>query len=247
MSNVSLVELFSSIQGEGTCVGYRQAFLRFHGCNLHCSYCDTVQPEAPTHCRVEDDPGSGIFRELPNPLPLGTVMEILCRWRDSYPGLHHSLSLTGGEPLLHRDTMIRWLPELRTILPLYLESNGTLPETLAEVVDHLDYISMDIKLPSASGSPPLWDMHRRFLEVAVQRKLFVKLIVAPDTSSEEITTACLLVSRVEPTIPLILQPVTRNGGSAVTGELLLRFQEQATRFLSDVRVIPQTHVFLNLL
>ncbi len=174
-------------------------------------------------------------------------MEILRRWRDSYPGLHHSLSLTGGEPLLHGDTLIRWLPELRTIFPLYLETNGTLPETLAEVVDHLDFISMDIKLPSASGSPPLWDRHRRFLEVALQRNLFVKLIVAPDTPSEEITVACLLVSGVEPSIPLILQPVTRNGRSAVPGELLLRFQEQAARFLADVRVIPQTHVFLNLL
>jgi 7-carboxy-7-deazaguanine synthase len=247
MNKAPLVELFSSIQGEGPYVGYRQAFLRFHGCNLRCSYCDTVQPDSPSHCRVEEEPGSGIFRELPNPVSPESVMEILRRWRARFPGLHHSLSLTGGEPLLHKDTLIRWLPELRSLFPLYLETNGTLPEELAAVVDHLDYISMDIKLPSASGLPPLWNLHRRFLEVALQRQLFVKLIVAPDTPAEEIETACLLLREVEPSIPLILQPVTRNGASAVPGGLLLKFQEQAARFLTDVRVIPQTHLFLNLL
>ena len=34
-------EIFSSIQGEGPIVGYKQLFIRFCGCNLHCDYCDT--------------------------------------------------------------------------------------------------------------------------------------------------------------------------------------------------------------
>ncbi len=247
MSSSPLVELFSSIQGEGPYVGYRQAFLRFHGCNLHCAYCDTVQPNSPACCRVESEPGSALFSHWPNPVTLTAVMELLSGWRRRSPGLHHSLSLTGGEPLLHRDTLLQWLPELRTLFPLYLETNGTLPDDLAAVIDHLDYISMDIKLPSASGSPPLWESHRKFLENAVEKELFVKIIVAPDTPPEEIECASLLVRDVKPTIPLILQPVTRNGVPAVPSQLLLKFQEQAARILPDVRVIPQTHVFLNLL
>ena len=35
-------EIFSSIQGEGPVVGYKQLFIRFCGCNLNCNYCDTV-------------------------------------------------------------------------------------------------------------------------------------------------------------------------------------------------------------
>ena len=34
-------EIFSSIQGEGPVVGYKQLFIRFCGCNLNCNYCDT--------------------------------------------------------------------------------------------------------------------------------------------------------------------------------------------------------------
>ena len=247
MSNATLVELFSSIQGEGPYVGYRQAFLRFHGCNLDCAYCDTVQPSPPPVCRVESEPGTGVFRELPNPVSLAVVVEILTEWRTHCAGLHHSFSITGGEPLLYRDLLVEWLPVLRSLCPLYLETNGTLPEHLAAVIDHLDFISMDIKLPSASGCAPLWKTHRKFLEVAVQREVFVKVIVGPDTSTEEIDAACLIIRDVDPSIPLILQPVTRSGGSAVPAWLLLKFQEQAARSLGDVRVIPQTHVFLNLL
>ena len=34
-------EVFTSIQGEGPFVGYKQLFVRFCGCNLSCKYCDT--------------------------------------------------------------------------------------------------------------------------------------------------------------------------------------------------------------
>jgi organic radical activating enzyme len=247
MSDATLVELFSSIQGEGPYVGYRQAFLRFHGCNLDCAYCDTVQPNPPPVCRVESEPGTGLFRKLPNPVSLAAVVEVLTGWRTRYAGLHHSFSITGGEPLLYHEVLVEWLPVFRKLLPIYLETNGALPESLAAVIDQLDYISMDIKLPSSSGCAPLWDTHRKFLEVAIQREVFVKVIVAPDTSPEEIAAACLTIRDVDSSIPLILQPVTRNGKSAVPANLLLKFQEQAARLLGDVRVIPQTHVFLDLL
>ena len=38
---VRVKELFTSIQGEGPFIGYKQLFIRFCGCNLTCSYCDT--------------------------------------------------------------------------------------------------------------------------------------------------------------------------------------------------------------
>lgn len=247
MNSAPLVELFSSVQGEGPWVGRRQAFLRFHGCNLDCTYCDTVLPAPPRCCRVEDPPGSGRFREIANPVTLADVAAVVAGWCDRSPGLYHSLSITGGEPLLYADLLARWLPELRKILPLYLETNGTLPEELAKIAGCLDFVSMDIKLPSAAGTPPLWEVHQRFLETARGAGLFVKAVVGPETTAGEIECAGRLVGGIDPGIPFILQPVTRGGRCAVPAGLLLALQEEAARFLRDVRVIPQTHVFLQLL
>ena len=42
-----VVEKFISINGEGRCVGKLAAFIRFAGCNLRCSYCDTMWANEP--------------------------------------------------------------------------------------------------------------------------------------------------------------------------------------------------------
>ena len=61
-----IVELFSSLQGEGLLVGERQVFVRFAGCNLECAYCDTpAARSAPPTCRVEATPGAQDWQELP--------------------------------------------------------------------------------------------------------------------------------------------------------------------------------------
>ena len=123
----NMVEIFSSIQGEGKLVGLRQAFLRFHGCSLNCDYCDsraTHTASAPEFCQIEQTPGRQDFEKVTNPVPLEYVKSVLSRWVSLLPNAHHSISLTGGEPLLHCELLLEYLPELRMILPLYLETNG---------------------------------------------------------------------------------------------------------------------------
>ena len=41
MANYKVVEIFSSINGEGTRAGQLAVFVRMQGCNLNCAYCDT--------------------------------------------------------------------------------------------------------------------------------------------------------------------------------------------------------------
>ena len=241
-----LLEVFSSIQGEGIWVGCRQVFIRLAGCNLDCAYCDTpFDPQA--ECRIEDAPGSGVFIGLPNPVSLETLYNILFRWSEKMPGVHHSLSLTGGEPLEQGDVLREWAPILRRIFPLYLETNGTLPDALEPILPYLDYIAMDLKLPSQTGHSAPWETHRRFLESARTRQCQVKMVVGEETPWQEIETAARLVQDAAPEVPLVLQAVTRNGKIAVTGRMLIDLQTRAARIHPLTRVVPQTHRYLGLL
>lgn len=244
-TSASVVECFSSVQGEGVLVGLRQAFLRFSGCNLSCSFCDTPgMTEAPAECLLELTPGRRDFFRAPNPVGCDRIVSLIESWTLGWPGIHHSISVTGGEPLLYGEQLAEWLPRLRQLLPVYLETNGTLPEALAPLLPHLDYIGMDFKLPSASGCSDLWDRHRDFLELASRRSVFVKLVIDQSTEAWEIERSCALIAGVDPAIPLILQPMTRADGSIAISPLrALEFQELAAG-LKEVRVIPQTHKFM---
>ena len=245
----AMVECFSSIQGEGVLVGLRQAFLRFSGCNLNCSFCDTPgMGETPPGCLLEQTPGRRDFATVANPVHCEQILALIESWTRSRPGIHHSISVTGGEPLLHGEHLRDWLPELRRLLPIHLETNGTLPGALAPLIAHLDYIGMDIKLPSASGCPGLWEEHQQFLEIAAQKSVYVKVVMDHSTEEWEIERSCEIIADVDRAIPLILQPMTLPDGTISISSLrTLQFQEIAGARLKEVRVIPQTHKFLGVL
>ena len=245
---VYLSEIFSSIQGEGYLAGRRQIFIRLAECNLECSYCDTDHARQET-CRIETGPGSAEFTRLPQPLPLQDVLQIVKVWSAKLPGAHHSISLTGGEPLLYADRLVTWLPALRQLLPIHLETNGTMHLALEQVIGQVDYVSMDMKLPSTSGcTENLWGLHREFLRVAHATTVSVKVVISDDTTLEEIGQVCSIIAEVDRLTPLFLQPLSiGNDGVGISVAHMLRLQEAASTRLPDVRVIPQMHRLLGAL
>lgn len=238
-----LVEIFSAIQGEGPIVGLRQIFIRFLGCHIQCAYCDTPATHTKQrHCRVERTPGQRDFEILPNPVPVTEILHIV-EGLETFPGLHDSISFTGGEPLQHVRTLKALIPLLRPRFSLYLETDGILWQALQACVDDLDQIGMDIKLPSATGLRPYWEEHRHFLSLAARREVFVKLVFSRESTLEELDTALELIAAVARDIPLILQPVTPYGSvrNTPSPEQTLSWQSRAKQSLKRVRVIPQTH------
>jgi 7-carboxy-7-deazaguanine synthase len=224
-----LVEIFSSVQGEGLLVGERQVFLRFAGCNLDCAYCDTPAAKAePPACRVERTPGAQDFEQ---------------------PGLHGSVALTGGEPLLHAEFLVELLPMLGDLgLGAYLETNGTLADELVSVLPNLDVVCMDIKLPSCTKQGPLWGSHERFLLVLganedPTRQDFAKCVITADCEPQEIERAARLIAGVNAQMALVLQPATpvHSGIETPSPRHMLDLQAIAKRHISQVRVIPQVH------
>ncbi|MDD2273451.1 MAG: 7-carboxy-7-deazaguanine synthase QueE [Desulfuromonadaceae bacterium] len=245
---VYISEIFSSIQGEGMLAGRRQIFVRLMECNLDCRYCDTDFAKSDI-CRLESKPGSGSFLNLPQPLPLNKITSLFDDWRLQLPGAHHSVSFTGGEPLLYAETLTEWFPEIRKSLPIHLETNGTMHLALRHVKQHLDYISMDMKLPSTAGCKEyLWDQHALFLHEAHGSNVSVKIVVGESTPDSEIQQVCDIISEVDEALPLFLQPMSLPDGTVgIAAAHILHLQEIASSRLPDVRVIPQMHNMLGAL
>jgi 7-carboxy-7-deazaguanine synthase len=232
-------------------VGVRQIFVRFSGCNLSCVYCDTPASRFshPESCAVQSLPGERQFHGLANPLDVTSVLSAINTLESAAPG-HHSVSLTGGEPLEQVEFLARLCPELRSAgIQTYLESNGVLPEALKKLLPYLDVIAMDYKLESASGAMTDVEAHRAFLQIAATKEVFVKTVVTSVTSEEEVRGCADMVAGIGRGIPLVIQPVTPVGEGmwAPSATQLIAFQAAGARLLDDVRVIPQCHKLLGLL
>lgn len=258
MSDANLVEIFSSVQGEGPHVGLRTLFVRLGECDLRCRWCDSPQTwQRAKECRVEIAAGSGEFRTLPNPVSVETALAV----GESLDLVHHAfVSLTGGEPLLQPDAVRRFAEVFRARGPrILLETHGASPDALARVVDVVDVVSMDWKLASEvrRASDPargpisgFGAAHARTLEIARRApQTVVKLILAPSSQDAEIEEAIACVARIHPEACFVIQPVTPCG-SVKEGTPIARIlavSARASERLRDVRVIPQTHKQLGVL
>jgi len=247
----NLVEVFSAIQGEGLIVGTRQIFIRFGRCDLRCWFCDSAHTwETSPTCQIEQTPGRRDFITLSNPVDISTLLY----WvgQQNQPRIHDSISLTGGEPLLHASFLQAFLPVLReaTKLPIYLETGGHRPQQLALILPYLDWVGMDMKLPSVSGENR-WQAHRDFLGRCYEAgvKVFVKLILSEDSDRGDLERAAEIITSVARDIPLVLQPVTPIEAASKTilpptAEQILHWQQLFKQSLWEVRVVPQTHKFI---
>ncbi len=219
-----IVEVFSSLQGEGIFLGQPQVFVRLGGCNLHCDYCD--EPETIPLASGEIWSSGRLKREI----------EKLFKTRS-----HLAVSWTGGEPLLHGPflaPMMRWAR--RKGLKNYLETNGTRVEALRALAPFCDTVAMDIKLPSATGRQT-WSEHLEFLRV-VPEKTFAKVVLTTKSTEFEMRQVIRLMQEVSTNIPLVLQPATPFAGiGGIEPAQCLKFLRQAGALLKDVRLVPQWH------
>ena len=220
---VKVKEIFASIQGEGPYMGAKQLFIRFCDCNLRCRYCDT------------DFTGEA---ELYTPEELSEVVKKF--------GLNsiHSISLTGGEPLLSADFLEKFLRILKSnYLKIYLETNATLPKELAKIIDYVDYVAADIKLHSATGMINMFETHDEFFAISKKAEHFAKIVFDSNISDEEIENCIQLARKYD--IPLILQPKMNGDCMSVTSVFAVEVMEKFLKKYPNVRLIPQVHKFLS--
>lgn len=221
-----VVDIFSSIQGEGVFLGARQIFVRFKECNLSCSYCD--------------EPRDGKVTEY---TPIELLSEV--KYMELAKGPHHSVSVTGGEPLVYSEFLKVFLGLLKKEgMTTYLETNGTLPRELDKVIDLVDIVAMDFKLPSSTGQRAFWGEHLEFLRIASWKKTFVKTIVTENTSKADIVKAVEMVKKIKGNIPFVIQPASpvKKEDRSPGNDMLMKFVEIGLKNnIDNIRVIPQMH------
>lgn len=110
---MKVVEIFNSIEGEGIRAGLPVTFIRLHGCNLRCSYCDTKY----SYNEIDEEKGVCPYTVMTVEEIAETAMRLGCP----------NITITGGEPLIHCG--IERLIDLLTLLgcEINIETNGTCP------------------------------------------------------------------------------------------------------------------------
>ena len=249
-TEVKIKEIFESIQGEGPFVGVNQLFIRFCGCNLNCEYCDTdfMAKDAESYTT------QSLVQKIKTEYDLNKI---------------HSISLTGGEPLLNADFINKFITELHTChseqsnkspkkifrtksVPIflseganliYLETNATLTSELLKVKDKIDIISADIKLPSSTGKDT-FALHDEFLNNCNGIYTFAKIVFDQNINSGEICTCADLGKKYG--IELILQPKMNGKKMGIDNDFCQNIFNKFLKLYPNIRLIPQVHKFLNI-
>ncbi len=232
----NLLEMFRSFQGEGPYVGARQVFVRLSGCHLRCHYCDT--PESWTRAKAWTA-GNG---SRPNPAESSEIIGIIREWasRETF----HSVSFTGGEPLLQPGFLRELALETRKLgLKTYLDTSATLPDAFEKVAGAFDYFALDYKLPSTPGVQVRKEDFSRCLSMAGGTR-FVKIVTTAESRLMEIREAARIIAREDPAIPVVLQIATAVNSGTIPpgGDLLSKACLQVEKEGLTVHVLPQLHV-----
>lgn len=124
-----VAEKFVSINGEGKRAGELAVFIRFRGCNLRCSYCDTMwanSGDCPAEMMSAEDIVSYVNKE----------------------GVKN-VTLTGGEPLLQKNIDMLVEKLMKNSHNVEIETNGSVSiKNLSENIYRPDF-TVDYKLPSS--------------------------------------------------------------------------------------------------
>lgn len=216
-------EIFDSIQGEGPVVGYKQLFIRFCDCNLNCNYCDTdfAKEDSEEYTPLE------LFEKITHEYDLKSF---------------HSISLTGGEPLMSVEFLKEFLPLIKDRVKIYLETNATLISNLNEIRQYVDIVAGDIKLKSSTGLDTM-KLHEKFFSACGDIDKFAKVVFDKNITDEEISEIVKIAKYNN--LELVLQPKMIGDKMSVTSEFCNEILNRITALYPKARLIPQVHKFIN--
>ncbi len=153
-----LVEIFETVEGEGTAAGYPTVFIRLFGCPLRCVWCDTPYSYAPHEPQIRL-----------------SIADICARVADF---ASTRVCLTGGEPLMFGErssALLNALAAMEQLVDIHVETSGavSLESFFAGVgSDKVRYI-VDYKLPASGETARMHLPNLRMLRPSDELKFVI--------------------------------------------------------------------------
>lgn len=144
---IKINEIFYSIQGETSYVGYPTVFVRTSGCNLRCTYCDTTYAYYSGEVMSKED----IIKEV-----------------QKHPTKY--VCMTGGEPLLQKE-VLELMKDLCDLgYRVSLETSGSLD---CSGVDMRVKKIIDVKTPDSGEKDSFLETNLQFVDVNTEFKFVI--------------------------------------------------------------------------
>ena len=142
---IPVVEMFTSIQGEGKYTGVPSHFIRVNGCNLRCVFKDSICDTPYSSFKPEDNIVDNVE----------DLYVKFCELAAKNPSVKH-IVITGGEPLLYKKDLEKFIDRIYTPdKKITIETNGTMPILNPALYrSKVALYSVSPKLSSSVGKTP---------------------------------------------------------------------------------------------
>lgn len=219
---MQVVEIFKSIQGEGTLIGAPMVFIRLWGCNMQCTWCDTTYAWAPE------------FKDVTKRM-VYTPEELATHLLEKYPDIKW-FNFTGGEPSLWAQEIIKTTETLQNhSKSVCIQTNGKIWNTI--LFSNLDKVCMDIKCPDSGEKSDLESIKK------LREQDEIKFVLGSNT---DVNYAKNVIKSYPTRSTIIIQPVM------LKNEHLENYYEKIKWLISEfdsievnnVRILPQLHQLL---
>lgn len=213
-----MVEIFQTVEGEGTKAGFPTTFVRVYNCNLRCSWCDTTYSYAPNKPEFY--------------ATIGDIAQQVETFGNRY------VCLTGGEPLMHGEKSLALVEELSRVTcvqDVHIETNGAIylgpfaewRRKHPDLGQKVRFV-MDWKLPASGETDKMIAQNLSILE----RQDELKFVIGDD---EDFRVACEVLERHQPEAQALFSPVWETMPPARLVEKVL------AAGLKDVKINMQLH------
>lgn len=199
-------EIFKSIEGEGIRTGYPVTFIRLYGCNLDCSYCDTSYS-----CEGKD------YTKMQIPSIVKEVEKLEVK----------RITLTGGEPLIHKNVEGLVDELLNEGFEVNIETNGSV-DIYPYIKKPNVIITMDYKSISSGENSKMNPANFRYL----REQDVLKFVVG---SKEDLVDMKRIIETYSPSCNIFVSPIFNQ---IETSEIVEFIKDNK---LNEVRVQVQLH------